>query len=356
MSLATEANPYGVVNFGDSGALPANLHAVKRTALPTWIARETRNQQAQAYATLLGGKPDLWSALWYDQSVKAQLPADGPRLWISDSDRVVARTGFGKEHLVVAMRSGPPGNHEHADRNSLIVKCHGQELVADPLRPPYSYSDPSWRLRLTEGHSAILIDGRGHEHHNGVEGTNSSNSYARIVSHAGNDRHATWTSDATQPYRLTDTEIKSVVRTVGVLYAVPAVVLVDRIARWSGASTVQARFFGYNFDGEGRLLADKDTFEVHRPGAVLRGVTACTTQCTCRTGALNIPDEISQRHPFVDVETNASPDITLVTVMVIGRTLSGLPGARIEQDKAGFRISVAGEAISVKDGVLRFDR
>ena len=63
----------------------------------------------------------------------------------------------------------------HAERK------YGQKLVTDPLRPPYGYADPAWPMRLTQGHSAVLVDGRGHEHHNGVEGTNASRSYARIT-------------------------------------------------------------------------------------------------------------------------------------------------------------------------------
>ena len=233
MSMPTTIDPYGIVNFGDNGNPQTGEGGkVARSAVPYWIARHTGNAQAQWTGDHLGGAKDIRALIWFDSSVTPAAPEPGYRLWHSANDRIVARTGFGADDLVVALRSGPPANHEHADRNGLIVKCFGEELVTDPNRPPYSFSDPAWLMRLTPAHSAVLIDGRGHQYHNGVEGTNASSAHARILHSEKNDRDAWWVSDATQAYRLVDTDIRSVVRGVVVFFALQAVVVVDRVTKW----------------------------------------------------------------------------------------------------------------------------
>ena len=347
MSMRTEADPYGVVNWGDSGNTPDAVANAKRTGLTTWIAGETGNALAQGFAERHGGKRDLWSALWYDERIAPAYPVNRNELWVSELDRVVARTGYDTEHLVVALRSGPPANHEHGDRNSLIVKCFGQELITDPLRPAYSYSDPAWRMRLTEGHSAVLIDGHGHEHHNGVEGTNASRSFARVVSHDSNDECARVVSDATQPYRLVDTEIKMVRRSIGVLYNLPAVIVVDRISKWQGASTVQARFFGYNWDDQLDLSADKDGFLISRPGSVLKAQVFADASVSCDKGEMDILGDRAGIHPFVDVKSEPTTDLTLVTVMVLAENTTDLPRITGGVEGSGFAFSIGGKNVRV---------
>lgn len=354
MTMRTEADPYGVINWGDSGLTPDTVHTAKRTGLATWIAGETGNVLAQGFARKHGGQRDLWSAMWFDERVPAELPPNRHELWVSDLDRVVARTGYEAEHLVVALRSGPPANHEHADRNSLIVKCYGQELITDPLRPAYSYSDPAWRMRLTEGHSAVLIDGRGHEHHNGVEGTNASRSFARVVSHESNDTFARVVSDATQPYRLVDTDIELVRRSVGVLYHLPAVIVVDRVTKWQGASTVQARFFGYNWDGALDLSADEGGFMIRRPGAVLQARVFSSTPITCKTGEMDVLGEQARIHPFVDVKSEPTTDLTLVTIMALAANRGDLPRVTGGAEDAGFTVTIGGQRVRIEGEEIQF--
>lgn len=356
MSMPTEADPYGVVNWGDSGNPPGRLKSVQRTALPFWVARETGNPLAQGFAFNLAGKDNLWSAVWIDPAIQPKLPENKPRLWVSELDRVVARTGFGKEHLVVAMRSGPPANHEHADRNSLIVKCFGEELIADPLRPPYSYSDPGWGLRLTKGHSAVLINGHGHEHHNGIEGTNASRSYARIVGHDHTDHHATWVSDATQPYRLVDTDIKSVVRSVAVLYSLPAVVVVDHVSTWTRASAIETRFFGYNIDGNLEMSAKDNTFTIGRPNASLRGHAFSNVPILCAAdGMLDIqPQQLKERHRYAAIQTASTREAIIVTVLTPVPAGAAFPEVTCKRDGTRFKLTIAGEHVAVEDGRFQF--
>jgi hypothetical protein len=339
MAMPTDVHPYAVVNWGDSGGYPHEPGRDKRTSLPAWIAATYNNPQAQALGTVFSGTQTHWAALWQDPSVPVEMPPDGPRLWVSELDRVVARNGFRSEHLVVAMRSGPPANHEHADRNSIIVKCFGEELVTDPLRPPYSYSDPSWKMRLTEGHSAVLIDGKGHQHHNGVEGTNASNAFARIVRHRSDEEIAYWLSDATQPYRLVDTDIKSVRRAVAVIYGVPAVVIVDRVSKWADSSSVSARFFGYNLDDKIKMESSAYGFRIRRPGAHLRAHVWSNANFVARAARLDVAEDYARRHPFVEVRTDASQDLYLVTVLAIAPT--GQDAAQVVLTPSDGSLSIA---------------
>jgi len=333
LSMATSADPADIVNFGDNGNPKTGLAgSVHRTAVPFWIARQLDSGRAQWVANHIAGGTDMRSLLFYDASVAELAPPSGPVLWESDLDWIVARTGYTADDLVVAMRSGGPANHEHADRNSIVIKCFGEHLVTDPYRPPYSFADPAWSMRLTQGHSAILIDGQGHEHPNGVEGTNASQSHARIVTSAQHADHAVWTSDASQPYRLVDLKIASVVRTVVVFYNLPAVVVVDRVVKRENVSTVQARFFGFNWDGQIRHELANNTFRVHRPGAVLHGTAFCSHGLDVRVGRLDIVEERAVRHPFVEVSTPAAMDTILVTALGIGRDADSAVQATITDD------------------------
>jgi hypothetical protein len=340
MNMATNYDPYEIVNFGDNGNPKSGQRgSVSRTAVPYWIAARYRSGLAQWFANERAGEPDMWALMWYDDTVAPAPPSPGNRLWISDLDWVVARTGFEADDLVVALRSGGPANHEHADRNALIVKCFGEQLVTDPYRPPYSFADPAWPMRLTIAHSAVLIDGKGHEHHNGVEGTNASQSYARLVDSGTGEGYAFWVSEATQPYRLVDLMLRRVARTVVTLFDAPAVVVIDRMARFEGLSQLQARFFGYNYDGSGQVEALDKGFKIVRPEAVAVARVLSTGQITTSVGSLPIPEEQATRHPFVEVGTvEPSMESTLVTVLSIGRSTTTIPEVSFERTSDGFRI------------------
>lgn len=348
MWMPTTEDPYEIVNFGDNGnPKPGHGGNLARTAVPAWIARTHRDGNAQWISNSATGIRDHWSLIWYDPSVGETAPEAGPRLWISDLDWVVARSGFGVDDLVVAMRSGFPANHEHADRNSIIVKCFGEQLVADPYRPPYLFADPAWRMRLTEGHSAILIDGKGHQYHNGVEGTNASRSYARIVDSHERDGYAFWNSNCTQPYRLVDLDVRKVIREMVVLYDVPAVIIVDRVQKFDDPSAVEARFFGYNYDGQGSLHARSDGFVAARPGAVMRAHVMSNKGLTVDVGQLPIPEERATRHPYASVITEPAKDVTIITVLSIARPTDPTPAVSMIGSGDRGSVQIAGRTITV---------
>lgn len=341
LSLPTKNDPYGIVNFGDNGnPQSGEKGTVSRTAAPYWIAGHTKYGLAQWLGNHLTGCSDMWSLVWFDPKVKEVAPGPGNQLWRSDLDWIVARTGFTADDLVVAMRSGGPANHEHADRNSIIVKCFGEQLVTDPYRPPYSFADPAWSMRLAKSHSAVLVDGRGHQYHNGAEGTNASTAHARILETSENKRHAWWISDATQPYRLVDTEIKSVVRGVLVFYDLHMVIIVDRILKWEKPSAVQARFFGYNWDEKYKQEITGNAFTVKRPLATLRGQAYCDSPVTIKAGKLDIPEERANRHPFIEVAAAPSKETTLVTALICGKPGDKIPNVAFRKVENGIALSM----------------
>jgi hypothetical protein len=326
MTQPTAAEPAAIVNFSDSqdGA---------SSSVPFWIARLTRDGQAQWFGEHLAVRRDIWSLLWYDSTVRKEAPPDGVHLWKSDLDWVVCRTGYGEQDLVVAMRSGVPQNHEHADRNSLTVKCFGEKLVADPMRPPYIFTDPAWRMRLTEGHSALLIDGKGHQYVDGREGTNASQAHAEIVRWGVRDAYAFWTSNATQPYQLVVPDVRSVTRTVVMLHRIPAVVVIDKVIKEREPSRIQARFFAYNNDSCGSITADASGFTVTRPTSLLTGKSIGNSQEAYQRVLLPVPEETARRFPAVDALTGTpQKEIFLMTVLLPHKGTKPTGAVQLQKD------------------------
>ncbi|MBI4418412.1 MAG: hypothetical protein HY563_06515, partial [Ignavibacteriales bacterium] len=133
MSMPTHGKPGDCVNFGDASV-------VGDASVASWVARHFRDPIAQYVALEIGEVSSHYAVVWFDPSVKAQEP--GPDLHDSrfSIDWAVSRTGYDLASTVVAMRSGLPANHEHADRNSVVMKSRGERLLHDPFKASYSYT------------------------------------------------------------------------------------------------------------------------------------------------------------------------------------------------------------------------
>lgn len=335
MSMATQEDPHAIVNFGDAGN-------GAMSAVPFWIAQHAHDGQAQWFGETMAREHDEWSLIWHRPDAPSKPPPSRPHLWKSELDWIVGRTGYTPDELVVAMRSGGPSNHEHADRNSLIVTCFGEQLVADPYRPPYSFSDPSWMMRTTAGHSALLIDGMGHQYHDGSEGTNPSDAIARIIRHGERDGYLFWTSDATPAYQLVLPDVAAVTRTVVVLHEVPAVLVLDKVVKQTEPSTLQARYFGYNMDGEGRIEATASAFQTMRPHASLHGFGHATGGVQVEAKKLPIVEDLAQKHPFAEIATQeARLDSFLITVLLPRQNEGDAVSAQIvTQDDGTYALTI----------------
>lgn len=325
LSLPTLDNPAEVVNFSDVGrGLPS--------AVPFWIAARSGDPTAQWFGMRRSAVHNLWSVMWYDAAIEATPPENKPTLWRSDLEWIVSRTGYETDDLTVAMRSGPPYNHEHGDRNSIIVKCFGEQLIVDPNRPPYTRTDPAWVMRGTVGHSGVLIDGQGHQYVDGTEGTNASDAIAKLVRSGERNGYHFWASDATQAYQLVLPDVTAITRTVIVLYELPAVVLIDKVSKSATPSQIQARFFCYNKDERGSLSATKDRIVITRPHARLQAFAYSPGGIETSTGLLPIPEEKAGLYPFADIRTrDASKTSLLVSVLLPERGAGGVASVDFEE-------------------------
>jgi hypothetical protein len=167
-------------------------------------------------------------------------------------------------------------------------------------------------LRLTSSHTAVLIDGKGHQYHDGHEGTNASWAEAAIVAFEARDQQLVATSDATDAYRLVLPDVRLVRRTV--IFLKPDILLlVDRISLKTVPVPVQLRFQVDNSDGKGSAVVSDRGFTISRPGATLSAAIDSATPITVRVGTIPVPADHGV-HPFAEVESPPSLDHQFLTV------------------------------------------
>jgi hypothetical protein len=305
MSMPCTGKPEDCVNFSDA----ANMGDISVAA---WTAGLFHESLAQHVATTIGEVRSHYAVIWYDPSVKPTQP--GPELLDVRfaNDWVVSRSGWDEESAVVALRSGGPSNHEHADRNSVIFKAFGERLFHDPFHAAYSYTQPHWLLRQTEAHTAVLIGGKGHQYHDGHEGTNASWAEAHILEFRPGAGYLVVTSVATDAYRMVNKDVSLVARTL--VFVKPDVLLVCDHVRLTGIPLpVQLRFQAHNDDGKGTVNAQGAGFQIVRPGATLHAAAYPQGSLLVRSGTLNLPVEHGV-HPYAEVESVSALDHLILTV------------------------------------------
>ncbi|NOZ56464.1 MAG: hypothetical protein GXO73_06710 [Calditrichaeota bacterium] len=296
-----------IVNFSDA------KYSFRMAAM-AWIAAKLRDPVAQRAAMERAGAWNEFALLALDPTVPVatEWPQHlaGVRL---ATGWVIWRTGWGDDDAVVAFRSGGPANHEHADRNTLILKAKGEWLLRDPFGAAYSRFDPKWLLRLTEAHNGLLINGKGHAYITGEEGTNSSKAEARIVRYLDRDVWLALSSDATQAYALVNTDVKLVVRTL--IWLKPDWLVIFDQVRAAKPVEVSARFFPNNEDGLGSVEVLSDGFWLGRPKALARGWLASDVSLRTRRGQLPLKEQFG--HIFAEVLADRASSVDLVTVLKI---------------------------------------
>lgn len=335
LALQAGRNPDGspdTVNFSDS-------HRSVTPAVPAWIARHTGSGVAQFTAEEVSHPGDFLDFLWYEPARAATPPPERYENVRLDLDWVIARTGWGPDDAVLAFRSGMPANHEHADRNSFLYKVHGERLLTDPIGAAYDWREPGWLLRLTEAHNAVLIDGEGHQYHNGEEGTNEGLAEAHLIRYEDEGERVWWCSDATHGYHLVDDDVRRVRRTVA--FAKPdVIVLLDQIEKAATPSTAAVRFFPDNRDGEAVLTAKPGAFTIRRPRATLHGWTQARSDLRLTTDRLDLPAEMGE-YPFLEVGTQPSRSHEIVTLLVARPEGDArVPDVSITPDADGWAVAV----------------
>jgi len=309
---------FDIVNFGDAnGAVDVSVAA--------WIGRTKQDPVAAFVARDIGEARYLYGLIWYDPAAPVAPPAADLLDQRLSNDIVISRTGWTARDNVLALRSGGPGNHEHADRNSVLFKAYGERLLHDPTRAAYVSHQPRWILRLTEAHTAVLINGQGHQYHDGSEGTNPSWSFARVTAYRTGPGWMSVTSDATEAYSLVNAGVTRVFRTL--VYLKPDIVLfLDRVTLIGTPAAVQVRFQANNEDLAANLSLPGDDFLITRPRASLLGRVARTPGLTVKVGKLPLAEKDGSQ-PFVEVGSAAALDHEILTVCT-ARPLLGNPAER----------------------------
>jgi hypothetical protein len=308
----------GLVNFGDSGvAIDASI--------ASWVARVHGDPLSDYVAHHIGSMEQWVGAVWYRPEAKRVAPGAELHDVHMANDLVISRTGWKAEDTVVAFRSGGPANHEHADRNSVIFKAYGERLFHDPFKAAYIPNHPRWLLRQTEAHTAVLIGGKGHQYHDGHEGTNASWAWARVRDYRTGPGWMTVTSDATEAYQLVLPDVKRVLRTL-VFLKPDVLVVLDRVSLTKTPAAVQARFQVFNDDGQGNVESLNATFGIRRPGARLSAIARGRGKLITRAGRLNLPPEEGV-HPYAEVESAAALEHEFVTLC--GAEATGAPAGLV---------------------------
>lgn len=293
MYLPSHVARHGSVSFGDAGPSLESFAAF-------WVARNARDGLSQYLG--LNFADHYWtSLLYYDPGVRPVPPAGDTMLDELDLDWIIARTGYAVDDLVVAMRSGGPMNHEHADRNSILLKAYGEHLISDPGKVTYDNTSPEWVLRTAKGHSMVLIDGKGIQYHKGEEGTNESKSSAKIVRAGKRPGYLFWASDATPGYQLVTPDVKSVTRSVVLFAEAPCLVVLDKVMKQTEPSEVTARWQIENRDHDGGFQAGNGReFTITRPHARLHVAYSGSREYEAAQGRFDFPDK-EKDYKFVDV-------------------------------------------------------
>lgn len=327
--MPTVKPEFDIVNFGDAnGAVDVSVAA--------WVRRTHGDELSQYVAREIGEAKFHYGMIWYDPKASEAPPEPALLDHRMANDLVVSRTGWHAQDNVLALRSGGPSNHEHADRNSVIFKAYGERLLHDPFRAAYVRNQPRWLLRQTEAHTAVLINGKGHQYHDGSEGTNASWAVASVIDFRTGPNWMAVTSDATEAYALVNDQVSRVHRTL--VYLKPdVVVFLDRVALKAGQASVQVRFQSFNEDFAGGVSVEGDNFRLGRPHATLLGRVAPAAGRTVQAGRLAL-EEKDGNQPFAELFSPESAEHELLTVCSARPAGEEHGRLTIVQESGGWRI------------------
>ena len=295
-----------IVNFSDAGSsIPPGLIS---------LITDYSGSPMGGFCADNAGQPGWYfDFLWYrPEAPKSPPPADLLNTR-NDLNWIICRSGWEPDDSVIAFKSGGPANHEHADRNHITFKAHGERLLNDHFGAAYDRRRPGWKMRFTEAHNAVLVDGRGHPYVDGIEGTNDSKAFANILQYEDHGDRVWWTSDASAAYILDNYHAHQVLRTV--LYAKPDIlVVVDQVRLRYRPQTVDLRFFPDNADGAAGLKIDGNRFLISRPNAELHGYVTADTPAAPRTSRLDVPEDVGD-FPCIEVHSPEALSHHVVTVL-----------------------------------------
>lgn len=346
--MPSSQHPEGHVNFGDGGS-------GFFSDVGFWIARKYRDGVGQFAAENYAQKHRMLSAIFYDPTVKPTKPEGTWFYRHFDIGWVVISTGFDKDDFVVAMRSGGPANHENADRNSLILKCFAENLLVDNWHPPYSHQHPAWALRTSPAHNTVLIDNKGHQYHDGLEGTNASLAEAKVVKENKTDDYAIVTSDATQAYQLVNENVENVNRTFLTVPEMKLILVVDCLVTKEQPAHFKARWFVDNEDKNGNIQIDGKNFTFLRPNAKLVGICDSDHELQLMKDTFPVPEEHGI-YPFMDVAAQkAGTKVVILTAAAAIRNDDPLPIFDLKKIENGWELVAENNQQKIKVSISTKD-
>jgi hypothetical protein len=104
------------------------------------------------------------SICWYDDSVKAAPPINGPCLFFEDGGDAIFRSDWSKDAVYLNARAEHGkartngAGHEHPDETSFILHAYGHLLALDS---GYIYWEKRHKVYAADNHNLILVDGKG---------------------------------------------------------------------------------------------------------------------------------------------------------------------------------------------------
>ncbi|OPZ68891.1 MAG: Heparinase II/III-like protein [bacterium ADurb.Bin478] len=285
---------------GDSHAMQNWLDTVRR--LQEIDRAPSRNLYIEyvlpAYFTEPSPKPE-------DDGV-GLFPLEG---WISASSAPPSDYDAQREAVSMVFACRPRGGAGHSFRNENAFDIHAYgETLASGGCSTYNLNKYA---NDAMSHNTVLIDGQGHQYHDGREGTNMALAQAKIL-RKGRRRHLIyWSSDATHAYALVNPDVAYIQRSVFILPDIPLVVVVDTMEKKDKESIFSSRWHVENSDGNGRLRVHDNGFVVHRPNAKLYAVCSDADECTIHQDAMPVPPQYGV-YPYVQVDrTKAARRSTL---------------------------------------------
>ena len=347
--MPSKSHPQGHVNFGDGGRGFGSDIAF-------WVAHNFNDPKSQYAGIHHYAYHKIFSVIWYDPKIKEKAPEGKWFYRHFDIGWVVVSTGFEPDDFVVAMRSGLPANHEHADRNSVIVKCFSENLLVDNWHPPYNHKHPAWALRTSPAHNTVLIDGKGHQYHNGLEGTNASQAEAKIIHEEVKDNYIVVTSDATQAYELVNDNVEKVLRTLVVLPEFRFLVVLDSLQTKNRPADFKARWFIENEDNQGKIEIYDKTFIFHRPAAKLIGVCESDLSVKLLQDKFPVPAEHGI-YPYLDVSAERSgKTVNLIAAMAAYLNEEEAPKIKVDKVETGWYVNSKIDGKTIRVSVVLKDR
>ena len=340
--MPSYAHEAGFVNFGDGGRGAHSSYGI-------WVANEFQSPEVQWLSTNKFNWHSYLSAIWYDPNFPEKAPEPGWKYQQFSIGWAIVSAGLEMDDLVVAMRSGPPANHEHGDRNSIILKAFGENLLNDSWHPTYHRTKPGWALRGSLAHNCVVIDGKGHQYVDGTEGTNASLAEAKIIADKQTDAYVTVTSDATQAYQLLNENVESVIRTLLVIPEMNFLLVLDQLKSTEPADFA-ARWFVENEDEQAKITVNENEFELVRPHARFSGSCAAENGLNLSNTVFPIVREEGV-FPYLNVAaSNLSQEQTLVMAGFATEKDAEKGTVTIEAIDSGWQVrgKVAGKTLDVK--------